>query len=290
MSATPQDVSREQPPAPGLQALGDACRAAGPVRTGESDATPNSAAAPGPIHFAATASPDRDLGPSDRADDSSDDLQSAEALLIRGRWAEAGRAFHRVWRADQRRALVGLWVCAWRADRPRLAARAASLLKGRCSDIERRAWLADFTLMAEVGELDRAGASAWGDHAAEHPRGHSLTAGEQTGSNVDRLSREANEEADAELAAKIVDTGLEPLTRRALATLYQHRRRHPERADTHYHLAQLERFAGRTHEARENVDRALAINPNYARAAALRSKLTAQAASSRRSVTNADGP
>ncbi len=174
------------------------------------------------------------------ADDHRAGALLAKAHMHTGRFAAAGHVW---WQAARQcptdvTAWAGLLVCALCCDRVRIAKRARSDLERRTSKAERRLLLADLWQHAAMGKVI---AQTIGDEADNEPQ--------------DQL------------------TMLDQLLHRAADALVDHAQLHPQRADTHYHLATCRDALDDRDQAAEFVQRALAINPNYRNAQKLAQRL-----------------
>lgn len=150
----------------------------------------------------------------------------ALALMHKGDFIAAGYAWRRVIALDAHsaRAWAGLLVCALSAGRPGLARRVEKRLEGRASRHERRRLIAELWVHAANGQA-----------------------------RVDEI----------EQTMRPVVSPLSRLLRESERALQRLTSRHTERADAYYHLAVCHRALGQSHAAREAVERALFLNPNY---------------------------
>ncbi len=165
----------------------------------------------------------------------------AAAHMHAGRLAIAGRWWWRLTRRQPHdtQARGGLIVCALAAGKLRLARRALRILNIRTAPHERRQTLSALWFHAAVGQ------------------------------SVRRARR-------GELqSVKPVTSALSMMLSKASVTLLRHARRLPQRADTHYHLAVCYDATGNAPAARQSVDRALRINPNYTSAKQVSQRLAA---------------
>lgn len=164
----------------------------------------------------------------------------ALAHMHAGEVAQAGRCWWRALRRDpdHSRAWAGLLICALAAGRARLIRRALKMLTVQTGKKERQKML---------GEL-------W-QHLA--------------GGLVIHRTMTQDE------AAPHAVSPLEQLLHKAEQTLEENIRQRPQRADMHYHLATCRDALANDQGAGAAVDRALAINPDYAAAVRLRARLLA---------------
>ncbi len=161
--------------------------------------------------------------------------QQAIAFLEAGRRREAGRAFFRA----ARLALTDQAAVAW-----------AGL--ALCAQLEGREQLAQRANMKLARFTDRAGRRRL--IAQLYP--HSVTPSTPN----DRQP---------------IDGGspLQAMLNQASQTLKNNAERHPDRADAHYHRAACNAARGEAAEAADQIKAALAINSNYAAAAAMAMRL-----------------
>jgi tetratricopeptide (TPR) repeat protein len=163
----------------------------------------------------------------------------AEAHMHAGRLAEAGRCWWRLVRrahADVR-AWTGLLICAVETGHERAARFAARHLDVHASRHERQHAMAGLWPHAACGLAVARAMRATDEHAISPP------------------------------------SPLQTMLRKATATLDRQTRRHPRRADAHYHLAVCRAALHESGAAERAVSEALRLNPNYAAASHLAVRL-----------------
>jgi len=184
----------------------------------------------------------------------------AVSHLHAGAFADAAWAYRRLARLADREddferatdAMAGLTVAGLGADRPRLAG------------LARRRLLA--MLSGDEEACRTAIAGVWRHAAAA--RIIAATRRKTVGGGQADGSAEAGREDPAG------DT-LRPMLARAVSALRASADREPDRADTLYHLAVCEHELGEQASARATLDKALALNPDYADARRLAMRLSA---------------
>ncbi len=175
----------------------------------------------------------------------------ALVYMYAGRFTTAGRCW---WRATRlapcdAQPWAGLLLCAMNERRHTLATRASDKLTERTNKQTRRMILA------------------------------TLWPGSATGNIIQQAVRPST------LDQVATATPLQMLLDHATRTLAQHTHDHPQRADTHYHLAVCQEATGQftqsennTNQAMESISAALKINPTYTSAKAFCTRLLQRAA------------
>lgn len=159
----------------------------------------------------------------------------AQAHMHAGRFSTAGHHWWQVTRHEPTHvaAWAGLLVCALHCDRPRIIKNARRNLERQTSKVQRREQLALMWQHAAMGEVI---AKTNQPLAAKQPTEPTL---------------------------------LDQLLHSAAHTFAQNAKKYPGRADTHYHLAVCQNAIDDESDAKQNVLKALEINPNYRAAQSL---------------------
>ncbi len=172
-----------------------------------------------------------------------------------GRFAIAGRYWWRIIRSKNNsdgpvQAWAGLVSCAIAHGNLRLSKKLIRNWKTHSSTSERRQAITQMHLHVAMGTIIRQATTSIHDDqtVAPHP----------TNANI-----------------ALLPTDLTDLMNQSITILRQHAEQHPNRADTHYHLAMCEKVLGLSEAAQHHVDHAIHINPVYRSAVKLQQDLAA---------------
>lgn len=160
-----------------------------------------------------------------------------------GRFDQAGICWWKASRLErtQAKSWAGVLVCALASGKASLVGKASDMLDQRCNPIIRRNMVSELWAHAASGKIIN----------------------QQMGRDTNHLQP--------------VASPLETLLAHASDILAEHAARYPRRADTWYHLANCQTAMSDTDEALASVKNAIQINPNYATARKLETKLATAA-------------